>query len=426
MFTENRPHNPPHSDGNGDNNGRETESIPWLKGIYDAHCHPTDMMASIEDLPNMKASCLAIMSTRSEDQHLVAQVAAKYAYGPTSSETQSSSRTTVIPSFGYHPWFSHFLYDNTGDPATSHYATLSGEELKQHHYPRVLTPQPDASSEFIKHLPVPRPLSLVLAEVAENLSRFPHALVGEIGMDRAFRLPEAECNGEGHGRKLSVHRVSLFHQKAVFKAQLCLAGRMGRAVSVHGVQCHGAVFDTFRELWSGNEIPRTSERRKDQRQRRRKVGDTYEYLPDICDSSSDEEDNGNIEKNENSKNPTTDTKAEGAKKKVEPFPPRICLHSFSAPLETLHQYLSPPSLTTLNPSRLFFSFSTTINARSVKGHLSKIQHTITAVPDHSLLIESDLHTAGNTMDEALAAAAVHVCNAKGWDLESGVSRLGEN
>jgi len=323
------------------------------------------------------------MSTRRSDQNLVASVA------------RSHPKSKIVPSFGYHPWFSHLIYDDDTYPDNA--------ELKQKHYSAVLVPPPD--DEFISQLPAPTSLSTVLQEMRDHLGEFPYALVGEIGLDRGFRLPFPDHNDDSGGRRLSPHRVSIEHQKHVFTVQLRLAGLLGRAVSVHGVQCHGVLFETFRDLWRGHELPR--ERRKDQkRRRRRQRNGGHEYLPDLCDSDSD----GDQE----------------LPKEPMPFPPRICLHSFSAPPETLKQYLSPPSPTTLCPSQLFFSFSTTINARPEKGHLGKIGDTIVAIPDECLLVESDLHTAGEEADRALGEALLFISNVKGWVVEKGVKQLGEN
>ncbi|KAF8543269.1 hypothetical protein BDD12DRAFT_821524 [Trichophaea hybrida] len=361
----------------------ETSSIPWDLGVYDSHCHPTDTMSQISVVSSMKARTLTIMSTRRSDQHLVASVA------------RSHPKTKIIPSFGYHPWFSHLIYDD--DTYTDN------SELKQKHYSAVLVPPPD--NEFISQLPAPTPLSTILQEMHDHLEEFPYALIGEIGLDRGFRLPFPDTNEEGQGRRLSPHRVSIDHQKHIFTAQLRLAGSLNRAVSVHGVQCHGVLFETFRDLWRGHELPR--ERRKDQKRRRRRRGAEHEYLPDIYDSGSDSD-------------------QDPPEKKQLPFPPRICLHSFSAPMETLKQYLSPPSPTTLCPSQLFFSFSTTINARPEKGHLGRIGDTIVAIPDECVLVESDLHTAGEEADKALGEALLFISNVKGWEVEKGVKQLGEN
>jgi len=355
-------------------------------------------MATTAAIPRMKASTLAIMGTRLEDQDLVAQVA-------------RSHPSKVVPSFGYHPWFSHLIHDDR--------ASFDGDgeetegDLKLRHYSAVLTPPPDA--DFILQLPRPRPLSAVLEELRRHLVEFPHALVGEIGLDRVFRLPQPTATqgpagstpGRRDTRALTQHRVALPHQKAIFLAQLGLAGELERAVSVHGVQCHGFLFDAFREVWAGHEIPR--ERPKDRKRRRRKTaaGD-HEFLPDLAGSD--------IESDEES----------GPAPKPKPFPPRVCLHSFSGPLETLKQYLAPPTPTKLYPSQLFFSFSSTINARPEKGHLSKIEDTIKTVPDENVLIESDLHTAGDDMDDALEGALRLVVQLKRWDLQHGAEQLDRN
>ncbi|KAJ5678823.1 hypothetical protein N7462_007067 [Penicillium macrosclerotiorum] len=202
------------------------DDFPWAIGVYDAHCHPTDTMASIAGIPDMKATTLTIMATRGEDQELVQQTAESL-----NESSDASSEDRVVPCFGWHPWFSHQILDATQPASPEGMA-----QQKKTHYTAVLTPSPAEDLEFIECLPTPKYLSALIAETRNRLQRFPKALVGEIGLDKSFRLPgtwKAQelqnrdgglTPGSREGRPLSPYRVKMDHQRAILKAQLRLAG----------------------------------------------------------------------------------------------------------------------------------------------------------------------------------------------------------
>lgn len=393
--------------GDNESNDERMGPFPWSLGAIDAHCHPTDTMSSIASINEMRTRVLTIMSTRSQDQDLVLSVAAQQAVQNQTAFTEHSPEK-VVPAFGWHPWFSHQLYDDTGDE-TTYDPNQDAEEQKTKHYTTVLSHTPDP--EFIATLAAPRPLSGFIDETRRRLVSFPTALVGEIGLDRGFRLPqgwgpdeqpqrnEDITPGGREGRLLSPYHVNMTHQVQVFKAQLRLAGDLGRAVSIHGVQAHGVLFDALSSLWKGHEKEVISRRKE----RLVAVG-----AEDFSSSDEDDDDGGGA------------SVKELGPFQPKPFPPRVCLHSFSGPPQMLKQYLNPTI-----PARVFFSFSMVVNLSS-PGSETKFADVIRACPDDRLLVESDLHTAGHEADKMLEQIYRQVCKYKGWTLAIGLEKIRKN
>ena len=305
----------------------------------------------------------------------------------------------IVPAFGWHPWFSHHLFDETKYGSVS---SLTSEQ-KQTHYESVLTPKPDDLA-FLHSLPDPRPLGDLVQHSRYHLSRYPLALVGEVGLDKSCRVPytwrseqkpdrdNSLTPGGREGRTLTPYRVSMDHQRKVLLAQLRLAGETKRAVSLHGVAAHGVLYETLAETWRGYErhVPSKRERLREKAALKAKAGP--QQVEDHVATEAG----------------------------PMPYPPRVCLHSFSGPPETVKQYTAPTI-----PCEIYFSFSTTINTWT-EGSDGKVEAAVRAVPHDRLLVESDLHIAGDRMDGYLEAVVREICKVKGWELEDGVIRLGEN
>jgi Tat protein secretion system quality control protein TatD with DNase activity len=316
--------------------------------LHDAHTHPSDTPDSLRQHDPSASGSLCAMSTRPNDQSIVSSFA-------------QDNPETVIPFFGYHPWFAHLFFSNE----------------RQEHYEGILKPAPE--KEYLEHLPKPISWDSALQELRQRLKSDPKAQVGEIGLDKSFRLPtHTDGERDPSARKdLSPYRTIQEHQLRIFTDQCKLAGEFGRAVSIHGVQCHGLVFTALQSLWKGHE-------KKSQKSIKRQQKTA----------------NGNLE--------TTS---------LPNFPPRVCLHSASLPIDTLKQYLVKSI-----PSVVYFSFSTVINGR----YGQKLIDLIRAVPDDRILIESDWHCEGDVRRNQLYDIARVVMHAKDWSIEQGVEILEHN
>ncbi|KKY23457.1 putative cut9 interacting protein [Phaeomoniella chlamydospora] len=347
----------------------------------------------------MKARALTLMSTRSQDQDLVVEAVSKLR--PYSGPEEKDQSHKIMPCFGWHPWFSYQLYDDTEDDSKSPPSPIE-------HYESVLQPK-CTDQAFIDTLPNPRSLRRFLQETESRLLSHPHSLIGEVGLDRSFRLPiawtesekqqrnEAYTEGSREGRPLSPYHVHLSHQKSILKAQLRLAGKHGRSVSIHSVQGHGAVFEVLQELWKGHE----------------------RHVPTKRERKRQKADPGSHHTADNSLQPSqTNTSYPPP---PLPYPPRICLHSYSGPLDPLHQFLNPTV-----PAQIYFSFSRVINYPDPQKPNPKVEAVLKDLPENRILVESDYHSAGPETDELLEWIVRKVCEIREWDTKKGVEILARN
>ncbi|KAG9314127.1 hypothetical protein JVU11DRAFT_4912 [Chiua virens] len=187
-----------------------------LRHVVDVHCHPTDSDITAQAIDNL-AITICAMSSRAADQPLVRDLARAHP-------------DKVIPCFGYHPWFSHWISIVPGIPKEEHYRRLFSPSGKHQ----------DVLDKLLVHLPDPIPLADILAEVRRNLSTIPRAMLGEVGLDRAARVP---IDYAATPRELTPFTIPLEHQLAILEPQLDLAVELRRNVSIHSVKSQQATLD---------------------------------------------------------------------------------------------------------------------------------------------------------------------------------------
>lgn len=129
---------------------------------------------------------------------------------------------------GYHPWFYHLIALQPIASKHDHYKTLLLGSLPDLH---------DDFEKILPHLPHPRPLDDVISELRSNLQAFPDAMLGEVGLDRSFRVP---VDFSPTPRQLTPFAIPLEHQLAIVEAQVELAIELARNVSFHSVRSQQA------------------------------------------------------------------------------------------------------------------------------------------------------------------------------------------
>ncbi|KAI3402881.2 scn1 [Candida oxycetoniae] len=161
-------------------------------------------------------------------------------------------KNLIVPYFGVHPWFSHLFYLGSEKPS------------KIDHYNSVLKPPP--TKELLSQLPEPLSLLERFNRILELVAKYDLQKygIGEIGLDKLFRVPKTgflgnpNCKEEEKEQqlekeqpekeeKLSPSKVTLAHQKEIFRHQLDFANRVQKQVSIHCVKAHGALFDEVKK-----------------------------------------------------------------------------------------------------------------------------------------------------------------------------------
>ena len=177
---------------------------------------------------------------------------------------------------------------------------------KEAHYTSLYSSSPHLTPEVLARLPDPVLASDFWARIERLLSRYPTSFLGEIGLDRSFRIPEyggliaphSIPNREDTPIEYTELKTPIEHQCAVLEAQLDLAVKLNRNASVHCVQAQAQLVAVLQKM-------------------QQKHGKGWTAI-------------------------------------------NVDLHSFGGSAETLRQ-LQKPKL-----SNIYVSFSTTINARSPK------------------------------------------------------------
>lgn len=141
----------------------------------------------------------------------------------------------------FHPWFYHKI------------SLLSTAPSKEEHYRALFlsglstAKKEEQFMDLLSFLPEPRTLQDILDSVKANLLAHPTAMVGEVGLDRSFRIGNPPYPSPPP-KKLTPFSTSIAHQVAILEAQLDLAVELKRNVSIHSVGAQQVTVDLLKRM----------------------------------------------------------------------------------------------------------------------------------------------------------------------------------
>ncbi|KAF9358636.1 hypothetical protein BGX26_001265 [Mortierella sp. AD094] len=342
------------------------------------------------------------------------------------------------------------------------------------HYQKVLSLPNSAPENYLEELAQrlsePRALKPALDELRRQLEEHPHAVLGEIGLDRTARVleplatAEADDSEKKDQKKATLALTSIQHQLDIVREQLKLAASLNRPVSFHCVQAYGHWHDFLihegkrLKQWeidqgyyqtqiqqihaSGGTATispispsgvRLSKKSTARLQREARDAAWERHVASTLQESSDEEDEDDEDDEEETTGPKPDSHT--SIQLVDPtngsntptlseapsfeaiLPPRLCMHSYGGSVDMLKAFVKMD-----HPPEIFFSFSILINGRLQER---KLKELILAVPEDRLLIESDHHSHAQ-VDHLLVEMVHKVAEIREWSIEETVEKTARN
>ncbi|EJS44148.1 YMR262W [Saccharomyces arboricola H-6] len=191
--------------------------------LVDAHCHVVTDPENTHcgDAEGFRGMLRCVMSSNPYDWSNLKQMT-----------SNSVRKDDIRVGFGVHPWYSHLFYVGASRNKLSHYQDVLEYKDK------------DQFDNLVRVLPEPIDLEGYIA------GEFDDALVsvvGEVGLDKLFRLPTNGFYVQGEKARLTSVKVRISHQEAVFRRFCRLATHAGIPISIHDVKCHGKLNDICNE-----------------------------------------------------------------------------------------------------------------------------------------------------------------------------------
>ncbi|KAF9575465.1 hypothetical protein EC968_003070 [Mortierella alpina] len=366
------------------------------------------------------------------------------------------------------------------DPVYAHYRTVLGLPASA----------PEGYlAELAQRLPKPRALEPALIELRRKLVEHPHAVLGEIGLDRIARVPEpsipstmtldiSEKTERGDGgsdqaekeqllqqKKTTLALTSIQHQLEIVREQLKIAASLNRAVSFHCVQAYGHWHDFL--IQEGKRVRQRQAHQEYQQQLQeiQAAGGTSTISPisptglplskrsaaklkrEARDAAWERHVASTLQESSEEEEDSDDEQEGRQELKPDLQGPTACQGSVPTTAATIDALLPPlPSYEPVLPPRLcMHSYGGSVDMLKaftkldhapeiffsfsilINGRLQerKLRELILAVPEDRLLIESDHHS-HSQVDQLLVEMVLKVAEIRKWTVQETVEKTARN
>ncbi|KAH3681658.1 hypothetical protein WICPIJ_007384 [Wickerhamomyces pijperi] len=151
----------------------------------------------------------------------------------------SNECDNVIASFGLHPWYTHLYKLDDSLDKIEHYKSVFKVDSIDEKLLSVL-PEPMSFKTHFENIKV---------LIQKRLDNGEKACIGEIGLDKLFRIPTTGYFGfsADEEAKLTNYKTNMDHQKFIFIEQVKLAASLELPISVHNVKAGGVLFEVLKK-----------------------------------------------------------------------------------------------------------------------------------------------------------------------------------
>lgn len=211
--------------------------------LIDAHCHISPAIETYQEGSETIRSLTHKYNNADHNPHVKFLLMSSNHIDFRYVDAISTECDNVIASFGLHPWYTHLYKLDDSMDKSNHYKSVFKVENLDQTFLNIL-PEPMSFNEHFRE---------IKSLIQKRLDRGEKVCLGEVGLDKLFRIPTTGYFGYAGGEevRLTKYRTSMDHQTFIFIEQVRLAAKLRLPLSVHNVKAGGVLFEILKKELGG-------------------------------------------------------------------------------------------------------------------------------------------------------------------------------